>query len=123
MERKFHLKNAYVSIYESIKIFHVNHKLITKLLFSENRGFHNRYSDLSIKLRAFKKEIEYDTKLVALRNKAGAHYDQGVLIYLESLSLVNQLGTIKTVKYFGDILDELISILADLVDKIHSKLT
>lgn len=120
-ERKFHIKNGLVSVYETIKTFNKHQKEIRPFLDSKYNNFKDEYNSLVIKIREYKKKYNYDVDIANFRNKAGAHYDENFLEYLKNLNSVDKPVYVIAIKEFADILDELLSFWDKLIKELSEK--
>lgn len=121
-ERKYHIKNGMVAIYESITAFNKQQKKIREYLTRQNSPLIENLTSISIKVRDFKKEIKFDSELANFRNKAGAHYDSNIEIYLSNLESVDKPQSVISIKKFGDILNEILSLWSEVNDELYEKI-
>lgn len=120
-ERKFHIKNGLLSVYECIKTFNKHQKEI-RILLDSNHDLKEEYNIISVKIREYKKKYNYDTRISNFRNKAGAHYDENFIVYIESLESIDKPIYLIAIKEFADILDELLSFWQKLIDTLFEKI-
>ena len=121
-ERKFHIKNGMVVIYESIKTFNQHQKEIRNYLQKEEGLLMENFKSISVKIRDFKKEFRFDTEIANFRNKAGAHYDENFEVYMTNLDSMDKPSSVVAIKLFGDLLDELLTFWNQIMDDMKHKL-
>jgi hypothetical protein len=120
-ERKFYLKNGFVSIYETINTFNKHQKEILSLISEDYESFEPLYKDLQKKLKAFKKEHKYEEVIGKFRNTAGAHYDENFVEYFTSLNGIDKPNSVKTISDFSNFLMSLIDFWSKLIDVLHQE--
>jgi hypothetical protein len=120
-DRKFHVKNAFVSIYETIQTYNKHQKEIRQLVQSEYPELETEYNSINLKVREFKKKYSYDTDITNFRNKAGAHYDENFEEYLKNLNMIDKPQSVVTIKEYGDILDSILNFWLKIVDALFNK--
>lgn len=117
-ERKFHIKNGLIVVYEAIKTFNKHQKGIRLYLDSDSNQHIEKLDSISLKIRNFKKKYKYETEIVNFRNKAGAHFDEKIDVYMNSLNSIDKPTYVYAINEFGDILDELLILWKVIVDKM-----
>lgn len=122
-ERKFHLSNGFVTIYEATKTFNKHQKRIRPFLDQNYKHLNEEYNSISIKLKEFKVKYNYDSVISNFRNKAGAHYDENFIDYINNLNAIDKPSSVIAIKEFGDILDSLLVFWNKIIEELYKKLT
>lgn len=120
-ERKFYLKNGFVTIYETINTFNKHQKEILALISEDYKSFEPLYKNLQKRLKEFKKEHKYEEVIGKFRNKAGAHYDENFDEYFTNLNAIDKPFSVKTISDFSNFLMALIDFWSKLIDVLHEK--
>jgi len=121
-ERKFHLSNGFVTIFEAIKTFNKHQKKIRPFLDQNYKHLKEEYNSISIKIREFKNKYNYDSEIANFRNKAGAHYDENFIDYIKNLNSIDKPTSVFAIKEFGDILNSLLVFWNKIIDELYKKL-
>ena len=121
-ERKFHISNGFVTIYEAIKTFNKHQKRIRPFLEQNYNQLNEEFNSISINIRDFKKKYNYDSEIANFRNTAGAHYDENFIEYMNNLNAIDKPVSVIAIKEFGDILDSLLIFWNKIIEELYKKL-
>ncbi|WP_157974633.1 hypothetical protein [Lewinella sp. IMCC34183] len=121
-ERKFHIKNGVVVIYESVKTFNQHQLAIRNYLQTDKENLLQKLNTISTKIRDFKTQFRFDTEIANFRNKAGAHYDKDIEVYMYNLNLMDNPSSVVAIKLFGDLLDQLLVFWSQILDDMYKKI-
>ncbi len=121
-ERKFHIKNAFVAIYETIKTFNVHQKDIRNLILNRYNEIENEYNSVNKKVKEFKKKHKYDTNIADFRNKAGAHYSKDFIEYIENLNKIDNPNSFIGIVEFSYILNDILNLWEKIIEKQREEL-
>lgn len=120
-EKKFYLKNGFVTIYETVYTFNKHQKEILVLIRENYKYFEPSYTELQKKLKVFKKVHKYETVIRNFRNKAGAHYDENFIEYFINLNKIDKPMSLDTIYDFSNFLILLIDFWSKLIDTLHQE--
>ena len=120
-ERKYHLKNGFVSIYETIITFNKHNNDIKLIIDKDYQEIAQRYTNINQILRKFKKMHKFELTIQKFRNNAGAHYAEDFNVYYKSLITIDNQESIITIYDFSNFLKILISFWSDFVDLQENK--
>lgn len=88
-EEIYFVKQAYLSVYESLKTFSFFQKKL-KEVFDLDGTRNSQFLAVLQDLRGFKKKHGYDTHLALIRNKVAGHIDNDFVIYHELISALEK---------------------------------
>lgn len=103
-ERLYYIRNGYLSINESIKTYHKNQKEIAHIIDETYPQLKSEFKVLNLKLKTFKRDNDYQSKIIPVRNKAGGHYDKDFNEYYKSIKSIEGKDSVKTIEDFVNFL-------------------
>jgi len=121
-ERRYFLKNGFVTIYETIKTYNDGIQKILRSSIKLNfQSFESRKQEIDLELREFRKKYQYDSVIRGIRNKAGAHYDKNFIEYYKNLQILDSSFNVKIISDFSNILMSLLKFWNELADEFLKK--
>jgi len=123
-DRKFHIKNGIVVIYEVTKTFNSQQREIREYMTTVNNSevFTKKFDAICKELRDYKKKYDYDGKFSNFRNKAGAHYDKDFDTYIDNLIIIDNTDSMMAIREFGDFLDRLVHFWDEIITQLQSEM-
>lgn len=102
-EKVHYVKAFYLLVYESLATFKYHNQNLHKII-RRNPEFQEDFMILSEKIKRFKKETEFNSKISRIRNNGAAHINNDFLKYIEAVSNFKMTEIEKIIIEFFDIL-------------------
>ena len=90
IEKKYCLKSGFLTVYEFFKSLD-NKKNIIRKLCEDDFELSESYTDITTRLRNFKKEINLDSKIKEIRNKTSGHFHNNLKEFLGIIDSINPI--------------------------------
>ncbi len=107
LEKVFFIKQAYLLVYETLQNYSEQSISIYNHIKNKHQHFEPAYKSLTEKIRTFKKNFGYDTTIKNIRNTVAAHRDTDLLVYYQTISMIDVLQGTQAIDVFIGILDDL----------------
>tara|TARA_R110001583_G_C5493568_1_gene395040 strand:- start:49 stop:702 length:654 start_codon:yes stop_codon:yes gene_type:complete len=122
----YNSKSGYLTIYETIKTYHKYQLEIKDFVSNDHPHLFEKYKELNIHLRNYKKKFNYKTEISTIRNKTAGHFDENFIDYYEQIEKLDKEKAIIAIEEFLDFL-KLLMIFTDTMaqetqDKTSKKL-
>lgn len=114
----FYSKNGFLSIYETIKTYNSHQKNIRGLITSNHPNLLLGYIELNKKLKIFKKDYNYETKISPFRNRAAGHYDENYVQYYEQIQSLDIETSKKAIAEFANFLKSMMEFVETIIDEL-----
>jgi hypothetical protein len=98
------LRQGYLLIYEAIKTYHSHSKSIKELCSKTSEAAENKFSQLAVQIKNFKKDFQYDTEISEIRNYTIGHIENDPCKFFERISSLDDEKAFLALKYFGKVL-------------------
>lgn len=90
IEKKYCLKSGFLTVYEFFKSLD-NKKNIIRKLCEDDFELSESYTDITTRLRNFKKEINLDSKIKEIRNNTSGHFHNNLKEFLGIIDSINPI--------------------------------
>jgi hypothetical protein len=98
------LRQGYLLIYEVIKTYHSHSKAIHELCSKTSEAAEEKFAQLAINIKYFKKDFQYDKEISEIRNYTIGHIENDPVKFFERISSFDNEKAFRALKYFGTVL-------------------
>ena len=120
-QKIFYLKNAYLTIYETVKTFNSHNVNFKFIVAQEYSHLLEEYKEITLSLRVFKKEYNFDSGISKIRNSISGHSDKDFNVYYENILSLKSKKNIKAINDFMDIVYKLMKFSYDIAMESEKK--
>lgn len=118
-EKTYYSKQGYLSIYESIKTYHIYNTAFRNVIKDVPLKLKNDYKELNKSLKEFKSKYDYENKISQIRNRVAGHYESDFDLYLENIKKINSDEIPELIGEFLEFQTSLIKFLDLVISKIN----
>ncbi len=98
------LRQGYLLIYEVIKTYHSHSKAIKELCSKTSVDAENKFAQLAINIKNFKKDFQYEKEISEIRNYTIGHIENDPCKFFERISSFDNEKAFQALKLFGTVL-------------------
>ena len=105
-ERIFLVRKGYLTIYETIKVYEKQKNKIRNLI-SESGFPEQEFLDINLKIKAFKKQFDYEKGISNIRNKTAGHFNEDFDTFFDTVYNIEPSIGIEAIKSLMTILSKI----------------
>lgn len=120
-ERIFLVRKGYLTIYETIKAYEKQKNKIRNLI-SESCFPEQEFLDINLKIKAFKKQFDYEKGISNIRNKTAGHFNEDFDTFFDTVYEIEPSVGIQAIKSLMTILSQIDQFLQTFRDYLNKKL-
>ena len=119
-ERIFLVRKGYLTIYETIKAYEKQKNRI-RTLISESGFPEQEFLDINLKIKAFKKQFDYEKGISNIRNKTAGHFNKDFVTFFDTVYEIEPSVGIEAIKNLMTILSKIDQFLQTFRDYLNTK--
>lgn len=104
------LRQGYLLIYEAIRTYHSHSKSIKELCGKTSVSAEQRFAQLAVTIKNFKKDFQYNKEISEIRNYTIGHIENDPGKFFERISLFDNEKAFRALKAFGKVLHQMLEL-------------
>ncbi len=121
-EKRYFIKNAYLTLYETVQSYDSCNKAIQQWIPQENVALKESFLTIASRLKAYKKHYQYEGKMKLTRDKIAAHTDGDFSVYFDTLIAMNSDDAVAAITEFSEILSNFLILSQQLAEGLAKEI-